>query len=68
MFSEWSDCDSWCGGGQKYRYRIDERGNEILGGFDKTECDGNDLYCGLSMGLPAIVGLIVIAIIYWICR
>ena len=40
---------------------------ETLGNPHK-DCPGDDLRCGLAMGVPAVVGLIITAIIYYICR
>lgn len=67
-FSDWTECDSWCGTGEKFRYTLDDGGNEISASMQRASCEGNDLYCGLSMAIPGIIGLIITGIIYYVCR
>ena len=35
---------------------------------ETRECEADDLKCALSSGIPAVVGLIIILVIYTICR
>ena len=43
----------------------------ILGDISERQsrvCEAKELRCALSMGIPAVVGLIVTLVIYTICR
>merc|ERR1712032_183936 len=64
-YSEWSTCNAFCEPGLQKRHKIRADGMK----FEETRtCPVDDLKCGLSLGLPAVVFFLMIGLIYWFCR
>merc|ERR1711924_418191 len=64
-WTEWGECSHWCGKGNQMRHRSDENGKTIS---ETKPCSGEDLKCALMLGVPAIIALIVILSIIFVCR
>ena len=71
-WAEWSRCTSWCSKGKRTRLWFDNVTQELTESRDlqnsRQDCDGEDLFCALSLGLPGVFALVATLGIYTLCR
>ncbi|CAG5090170.1 Oidioi.mRNA.OKI2018_I69.PAR.g12486.t1.cds [Oikopleura dioica] len=72
-WAEWSRCNSWCSKGMRNRLWFNNETQELTDKVpdlqeSREECDGEDLFCALSLGLPGVFALLATLAIYTLCR
>jgi len=71
-WAEWSRCSSWCSKGKRTRLWLNNVTQELTESRDleksREDCDGEDLFCALSLGLPGVFALLATLGIYALCR